>query len=78
MAIRSEEARMNFKQTLSAFADWRDKHRPSIKTATIEVTERYARRALGLRKGDCLQFRGLGLTCIGSKTWRQRNQFRRI
>lgn len=64
---------MTFTTTLAKFADWRDKHRPSIKRVTVEVTEIYARRVLSTPKGKALKYRGLALDCVGSKVWRQRN-----
>jgi hypothetical protein len=62
-----------FKDALDRFAEYRDTARPSIDKATVAVTETYCRRTLGLRKDDPLMYRGLQLTCIGSKRWREEN-----
>lgn len=43
------------------FADWRDQNRPSINSLKVNVTERYLRRRLGLKKDDPLIYRGLEL-----------------
>jgi len=67
----------NFLVTLHRFADWRDHAKSPINTATVEVTERYARRKLRLRKSEPLVFRGLCLKCIGSKAVRQEADQRR-
>ncbi len=64
---------MGFVRVLKEFADYRDKARPAIDTATVAVTERHARRTLGIAKGAPLVYRGLQLNCIGSKLWRERN-----
>lgn len=61
---------MSFLSTLKKFAEWRDLNRPSISNATVEVTEKHARRALHIPKGEPLVWRGLSLRCIGSKRWR--------
>lgn len=63
---------MGFVAVLRKFADYRDISRPSIREATICVTETYARRKLGLKKDDPLVYRGLQLKCIGSALWRVR------
>lgn len=63
---------MGFVAVLKRFADYRDVSRPSIKEATVCVTEEYCRRKLRLKKGDPLVYRGLTLKCIGSKGWRDR------
>jgi hypothetical protein len=64
---------MGFIRTIKHFANWKDQHRPSINTATVEVTEETARKALGIRKAEPLTYRGLTLRCIGSRRWRQEN-----
>jgi hypothetical protein len=61
----------SFIVTLGRFADWRDHAKSKIDTATVEVTEQYARRRLGIRKDEPLVYRGLTLRCIGSKLWRE-------
>lgn len=63
----------SFMKDLKNFADWRDQFRPQITSATIEVTEDYARRKLKLKKKDTLVYRGLRLRCIGSRAWRDLN-----
>lgn len=40
------------------------------RTVTVAVTERYCRRALGIRKGEPTAYRGFYLQCIGSQRWR--------
>lgn len=67
-----EDSDVGFVAVLRKFADYRDISRPSIRTATVCVTESYARRKLGLKKGDPLIYRGLQLKCIGSVLWRSR------
>jgi hypothetical protein len=64
---------MGFLKILNDFARYREVSRPSITTATIAVTERYARRVLRLKKADPLVYRGLELKCVGSKRWRLDN-----
>jgi len=64
---------MGFKEVLDQFATYRETARPSIDKATVSVTEAYCRRKLRLRKKDPLVYRGLTLTCIGSKKWREEN-----
>lgn len=59
-----------FVRVLTQFAQWRDSNRRSIKTATVAVTEPYARRVLGVKKNEPLEFKGLRLKCIGSRAWR--------
>jgi hypothetical protein len=63
---------VGFVKLLREFADYRDKGRPSIDTATVAVTEKYARKVLGVKKDEPLVYRGLRLRCIGSKLWRDR------
>jgi hypothetical protein len=60
----------NFKEKLDQFADYRDVSRPSINSATIDVTEKYARRKLKVKKGEPIVYRGLRLTCRGSRAYR--------
>lgn len=67
----------SFLVTLKRFADWRDGAKSPINAATVEVTERYARRKLGLPKTAPLEFRGLTLKCIGSKAVRKAADQRR-
>lgn len=62
---------------LNKFAEYRDISRPSVKEATVAVTERYARKKLGIKKDEPLMYRGLSLRCIGSKLWRERNERRK-
>lgn len=64
-----------FVRVLDKFADYRDISRPSIKEATVAVTETYARRRLKLKKYQPLVYRGLSLRCIGSKQWRDEHAF---
>lgn len=59
----------------SASGRWR---RPAIAHATVPVTEGWARRVLGLGKDDVLVYRGVALTCIGSRAWRARQADRDI
>lgn len=61
-----------FIEVLKKFADYRDHARPSINQATVAVTEKYARKRLGIAKDAPLIYRGLSLRCIGSKLWRER------
>lgn len=61
-----------FVEVLRKFADYRDHARPSINKATVAVTEKYARKKLGIKKDEPLTYRGLTLRCIGSKLWRER------
>lgn len=60
----------NFVEALNHFADYRDTAKPSISHATVDVTEKYARRRLKLKKKDPLVYRGLSLTCRGSRAYR--------
>jgi hypothetical protein len=61
---------MNVKDVLDRFADWREKNRPSIVTATVAARETTVRRRLRLKKKDPLVYRRLKIRCIGSKRWR--------
>jgi hypothetical protein len=61
-----------FIAVLDKFATYRDSARPSINRATVAVTERYARKKLGIKKDEPLIYRGLTLQCVGSKRWRER------
>lgn len=63
-----------FVKVLDKFADYRDISRPSVSSVTACVTERYARRALKLKKDAPLEYRGLHLKCIGSQRWREDNR----
>lgn len=63
----------NFIEALNKFADYRDVTAPHITTATIDVTEKYVRRKLRLKKKDPLVYRGLVLTCRGSRSYRASN-----
>lgn len=38
---------------------------------TLACTEKYARRALKLKKDQPLQWQGIPLNCIGSERWRK-------
>lgn len=60
---------MGFVRVLKEFATYRETARPEIDVATVAVTERYARRVLGLAKDAPLVYRGLTLKCIGSRRW---------
>lgn len=60
---------------LNRFADWRDQYRMDIHAVAVAVTETYARRVLKLKRSEPLVFRGLVLTCIGSKRWRQEQRW---
>lgn len=60
----------NFVEALNHFADYRDISAPSVNHATVDVTEKYARRRLKLKKKDPLVYRGLSLTCRGSRAYR--------
>lgn len=64
---------MSFIQELDQFVDYVATARPSIKTVTVAVRERTARRALKLKKCEPLAYKGLELRCIGSKRWRSDN-----
>lgn len=61
-----------FVAVLEKFADYRDHARPSVNQAVVAVTEKYARKRLGIKKDAPLVYRGLTLRCIGSKLWRER------
>ena len=63
-----------FTHELDRFIDYVTVTRPSIKNATVSVTESYARRRLKLKKDAPLIYRGLSLKCIGPKKWRNENQ----
>lgn len=43
-----------------------------IPRMTVAVTEKYARRALGLPSDAAVIYSGVPLRCIGSKAWRAR------
>lgn len=62
-----------FVSTLDKFCDWREKHKPTIAVAVIEVTEATARRRLKIPKTEPLRYRGLSLKCIGSTRYRHAN-----
>lgn len=63
----------SFKTTLDRFCDYREVSSPSVTHATFDVIERTARKVLRLKKRDPLIYRGLALTCRGSRAWRQRH-----
>lgn len=65
---------MGFVADLTDFADYRDRAGLKIESAAIAVTEKYARKKLGIARDDPLEFRGLALRCIGSPRWRLENQ----
>lgn len=44
-----------------------------IRQITIDVTERYARKRLGIKKSNPLTYDDIPLRCIGSRGWRLRN-----
>lgn len=60
----------NFIEALNHFANYRDISSPSINHATVDVTEKYARRRLKIGKKSPLVYRGLVLTCRGSRSYR--------
>jgi hypothetical protein len=66
---------MSVKDVLDRFADWRDKNRPSINSATVSARTATVRRMLKIKKDQPLVYRGLALRCIGSKAWRDKNQY---
>jgi hypothetical protein len=70
---KSYEGTMSFIKNLNKFADYIAVSKPSINHATVDVTERYARKTLKVKKDEPLVFRGLTLTCRGSKRWRAEN-----
>lgn len=37
---------------------------------TIGISEEWARRTLGIKRGEPLEFDGIPLYCVGSKRWR--------
>jgi hypothetical protein len=49
----------------------REAKRP-ISRITVAVSEKYARRTLGLPSDAALIYNGVPLRCIGSKAWRAR------
>jgi len=61
-----------FIAVLEKFADYRDRACLDITQATVAVTEKYARKKLGIEKDLPLTYRGMTLRCIGSKLWRER------
>lgn len=61
----------SFVVTLQRFLEWRDHAKSKIGAATVEVTEQYARRKLGIPKDQPVAYGGLALKCIGSKKWRE-------
>lgn len=61
----------SFVVTLQRFLEWRDHSKSQINAATVEVTEQYARRKLGIPKDQPISYGGLALKCIGSKKWRE-------
>lgn len=66
----------SFVVTLQRFLEWRDHAKSQINTATVEVTEKYARRKLGIPKDQPVAYGGLALKCIGSKAWRNEHHHR--
>jgi hypothetical protein len=65
---------MSFIKDLDRFIDYVKTAKPSINRATVDVTERYARQKLKMKKADPLIYKGLTLSCRGSKRWRYENQ----
>ncbi len=61
---------MSFVTELDEFTNYIATARPSIRTATVAVTEKTARKVLKLKKKDPLEYKGLTLKCVGSKRWR--------
>lgn len=63
---------MNFVDRIQEFQRFcRDAKRP-IPRMTVAVTEKYARKRLGLPSDAALIYNGVPLRCIGSKAWRAR------
>lgn len=61
---------MCFKTELDNFVEYIKTAKPDISHATVDVTERYARKKLKVKKKDPIVYRGLALSCRGSKKWR--------
>jgi hypothetical protein len=61
---------MSVVDVLDRFAKWRDVSNPGVVTATVAVRSETLRRALRLKKGEPLVYRGLSIRCVGSKRWR--------
>lgn len=67
---------MNVKASLDTFADYIKTARPSIAHATVDATEKYVRQVLSIKKKEPLVYRGLALTCRGSKKWRYEQSYK--
>lgn len=72
-------ARKNFIANLDLYIEWLHKMLKPVlgTTARINVTEKYARRKLKIKKDQPTTYRGLILICLGSHAWRQEQQYAR-
>lgn len=61
---------MTFLTELDRFIDYAKIAKPSINHATIDVTERYVRKTLKIKKKEPLIYKGLSLSCRGSRRYR--------
>lgn len=50
----------------------------SVNRITIAVTEKHARKVLGIKKDAPLSWQGIPLNCIGSVAWRKRRTLERL
>jgi hypothetical protein len=73
--MASEVRRRGFLADLERFRDYCAARRTKPLTLTVDVTERYARRVLGLKRGDLTTADGIALTCRGSPAYRMRKRF---
>jgi hypothetical protein len=65
---------MNARQKLDQFLDWRDKHRPSIKSVAVNVRTETFRRYVGASKAEQpLVYRNTVVRCLGSAPWKRKN-----
>ena len=56
-----------------AFLDWRDSHRPSIRSVSVYVRTETMRRLLHISPRHPLSYRGVEVKCLGSAPWRKKN-----
>lgn len=64
---------MSVKSDLDRIVEFNKISGNKLSHATVAAVEKTVRRVLKLKKKDALEYRGLTITCIGSKAWRYAN-----
>lgn len=60
--------------TIKRYAAWVAANNPSIKAMTVAAREATVRRALKIKKKHPLEYGGLAIRCVGSRSWRNEHQ----